>query len=118
MSPDLPSTSTMRTLSPQRAAASRQWITVSPVATLRRARAQALAAGMQFVYTGNVHEPEGQSTFCPDCHAVLVERDCYELGQWGLEDDRCRACHRTIPGRFAARPGDWGSKRLPIVIGA
>jgi pyruvate formate lyase activating enzyme len=38
-----------------------------PPATLRRARAQGLAAGLKHVYTGNVADGEGQSTCCAGC---------------------------------------------------
>ena len=37
----------------------------TPPATLTRARAIALRNGLHYVYTGNVHDPEGSSTYCP-----------------------------------------------------
>ncbi len=39
----------------------------TPAATLTRARDIALAAGLRYVYTGNVHDRAGGTTFCPGC---------------------------------------------------
>ena len=47
----------------------------TPPATLTRARRIAREAGLHHVYTGNVHDPEGQTTRCPACAAALVVRD-------------------------------------------
>ena len=45
-----------------------------------RAREIALATGIRYAYTGNVHDPTGQSTRCHGCGAILIGRDWYELG--------------------------------------
>ena len=91
----------------------------TPAATLARARRQALAAGLHYVYTGNVHDPDGQSTRCPACGALLVGRDGYEILEWGLDvAGKCRSCATPLLGRFAAHPGTWGARRLPIRISA
>ncbi len=87
----------------------------TPAATLTRARAQALAAGLRHVYTGNVHDAAGQSTYCAGCGAALIERDWYALGAWRLRaDGTCPDCGHRLAGRFAAQPGTWGSKRLRV----
>ncbi|MDH5306438.1 MAG: AmmeMemoRadiSam system radical SAM enzyme [Myxococcales bacterium] len=87
----------------------------TPATTLGRAREIARAAGMRHVYTGNVHDRAGQSTYCHACTALLIERDWYELGTWGLVDaGRCAKCGTRCPGVFEARPGDWGARRLPV----
>ncbi len=93
----------------------------TPAATLSRARSQALALGLHYVYTGNVHDGAGGSTYCPGCGVCLIERDWYRLGRWTLEVDsqgqgRCPSCSALIPGRFEPRPGSWGPKRLPVTI--
>jgi pyruvate formate lyase activating enzyme len=77
----------------------------TPVETLVRARAIARAKGLHHVYTGNVHDRDGSSTWCPGCGARLIERDWYEIGAYALDGNRCRACGREIAGRFAVRPG-------------
>src|SRR4051812_8054044 len=51
----------------------------TPPETLRRARRIALETGLRFVYTGNVHDPDGQTTRCPGCGAAAVVRDWYDL---------------------------------------
>lgn len=90
-------------------------IEATPPATLRRARALARAVGLQFVYTGNVHDAEGGSTWCPECGALLIGRNWFELTAWGLDPTGCCAsCGVRLPGVFDALPGDWGSKRLPV----
>jgi len=90
-------------------------IGVTPLATLRRAREIARGHGLRYVYTGNVSDPEGGSTWCHGCGARLIGRDRYELGDWGLSaDGRCRACGVACAGVFEARPGSWGGRRLPV----
>jgi len=87
----------------------------TPPASLTRARRIALANGIRYAYTGNVHDSEGGSTFCYGCGALLIERDWYELGEWNLtRDGRCRKCGAACPGVFDGRPGAWGPRRLPI----
>jgi pyruvate formate lyase activating enzyme len=90
----------------------------TPGATLDRAREIALANGLRYVYTGNVHDRAGQSTYCHGCGALLVERDWYELGAWNLADGRCASCGERCAGVFEARPGTWGARRLPVRIAA
>jgi len=71
--------------------------------------------GLHYVYTGNVHDRAGGSTWCPDCGALLIERDWYQLGRWGMTPDACcSACGLKIPGVFTAQPGTWGARRLPV----
>lgn len=87
----------------------------TPPKTLTRARNIALQNGIHFVYTGNVHDETGGSTYCPDCGKRLIGRDWYVLTEWNLTDDsRCRFCSRSIPGVFSGPPGDWGPRRLPV----
>ncbi len=88
----------------------------TPVETLRRARSQARAAGLLHVYTGNVADPEGQSTYCPGCGALVIERSGYTLGAWRLRGGACAACGAPIAGRFDDAPGGWGARRQPVHI--
>jgi pyruvate formate lyase activating enzyme len=89
----------------------------TPRETLARARRIALANGVRYAYTGNVHDREGGSTYCPACGSLVVERDWYELGQYRLTDEgRCRGCGEAIPGRFEGSPGRWGARRRPVLI--
>ncbi len=86
----------------------------TPPATLTRARQIARAKGLRYVYTGNVRDPEGSSTWCPGCGRRLIERDGYALGEWKLTGNRCADCGHLIAGHFDARPGTWGNRRQPV----
>ena len=87
----------------------------TPPATLVRARRIALSNGLQFVYTGNVHDREGGSTYCPSCGTRVIERDWYRLGDWRLTDSgACKSCGSNIPGVFAGAPGSWGARRVAV----
>ncbi len=89
----------------------------TPSSTLTRARNQALALGIHHVFTGNVHDVSGQSTFCASCGRMLIERNWYNLGQWNLDvNGCCRFCGACLAGHFEAEPGRWGSRRKRIFI--
>jgi pyruvate formate lyase activating enzyme len=88
----------------------------TPPDTLHRARQQALSAGLHHVYTGNVYDIDGQSTYCPACKEVLIERNWYELGHWNLNrEGRCQFCDNPLPGFFEPQPGVWGGRRQRII---
>jgi pyruvate formate lyase activating enzyme len=89
----------------------------TPPATLAGARRIARKNGLRYVYTGNVHDPEGGSSWCHGCGALLIGRDWYELTAWHLGDDgRCTACGMLIPGVFEGSPGGWGRRRMPVRV--
>jgi pyruvate formate lyase activating enzyme len=91
----------------------------TPPATLSRARRIALANGVHHAYTGNVVDPEGQSTRCSTCGELLIGRDGYVIAAWAVDEGgRCRACGSPCAGVLEARPGHWGSRRLPVRLGA
>jgi pyruvate formate lyase activating enzyme len=87
----------------------------TPPQTLKMARRIALDRGLRFVYTGNVHDPAGQSTICPSCGAGVVERDWYVLRRYELTDSgECAHCGYQIPGVFDGPAGSWGPRRMPV----
>ncbi len=87
----------------------------TPPETLSRARSIAMERGVFFAYTGNVIDPEGQSTFCPHCKHCVIGRDGYAILGWDLDDrGRCRFCGNAMPGIFESRPGQWGPRRQPV----
>ncbi len=87
----------------------------TPPETLTRARRIAVGNGLQFAYTGNVHDTQGSSTYCPRCGNRVIERDWYALGDYRLADDGvCTACGHRMPGVFDGPPGGWGRRRLPV----
>jgi pyruvate formate lyase activating enzyme len=71
---------------------------VTPPSTLKRARDIALRTGIKYCYMGNVHDREGQSTFCPECSEVVIERDWHSVIQNRLDDGRCPECNALIDG--------------------
>lgn len=89
----------------------------TPPETLSRARRQALTAGLRHVYTGNVYDKSGQSTYCTGCGHLLIERNWYTLGDWNLTANGvCRFCGTPLAGHFAAAPDQWGARRQQINI--
>ena len=93
----------------------------TPPATLSRARRIALDAGLKHVYTGNVHDIEGDTTRCASCGEPLIVRDWYEIRRYALGNDgHCPHCGSVLAGRFAAvgaAVGDaFGARRIPVAI--
>ena len=91
----------------------------TPAATLTRARAIAMDEGLHYVYTGNVHDKEGGTTFCPGCGTALIVRDWHRIESYVLTaDGKCPRCAMAIPGRFeefhASR--QFGRRRIPVSI--
>ena len=92
-------------------------IPATPIATLQRAREIALKNGVQYAYTGNVHDKAGESTYCHHCGQTLIGRDWYVLSDWNLDaEGKCNRCGTPCAGVFEARPGDWGAKRVPVQL--
>lgn len=88
----------------------------TPPETLLMAREIALQAGIKFAYVGNVDDVKNQSTYCPQCGGLLIQRNWYELGVYHLDHHRCGHCGNKIAGRFQQQPGNWGRKRQPVRI--
>ncbi len=88
----------------------------TPASTLATAYEIARKAGLSYVYTGNISDRTHQSTYCPGCGRVVIERDGYNLGVYELDRDRCRHCGAQVGGRFGDAPGTWGARRMPVRI--
>jgi len=87
----------------------------TPPGTLSRAREIAMGHGLRYVYTGNVHDEAGGSTYCHACGERLIGRDWYVITAWNLTDaGACRSCGTSCAGVFDGPPGDWGARRLPV----
>jgi len=73
----------------------------TPPATLFRAREVALKNGLHFVYTGNIQDEEGSTTYCANCRQSLLERGGFEITSNRLDKvGRCPACNTICPGVF------------------
>jgi len=93
----------------------------TPPTTLSRARHIAGDAGLNYVYTGNVHDREGGTTFCPTCQAALIVRDWYAIRHYELTATGCCPhCQTRIAGHFGANLGRdgkaFGPRRIPVHI--
>ena len=86
----------------------------TPEATLNRAREIAMQQGVRYAYTGNVHNSEGDTTFCHNCHEPLIVRDWYNLESWNLREGKCAKCNTPVAGVFEDQPGNWGARRQPV----
>lgn len=87
----------------------------TPPQCLSRARDIAMSKGLRYVYTGNVHDAIGSSTWCPHCNACLIERDWYVLGEVSVNaQGRCQACGGKIAGHFNYPVQRFGSRRIPL----
>jgi pyruvate formate lyase activating enzyme len=94
-------------------------VPATPASTLKLARRIAMDAGLRYVYTGNVRDEEGESTYCSGCGTRLIGRKTYQITEWHLTPDgRCAACGEMCAGHLEAQPGTWGSRRQPLRIKA
>ncbi len=87
----------------------------TPPSTLRRAREIALKNGVRYAYVGNIHDEQGDSTYCHQCGGLLIGRDWFRLTRWNLDDQgRCPDCQTPCAGVFEPNPGTWGPQRQPV----
>ncbi|MBI5472240.1 MAG: AmmeMemoRadiSam system radical SAM enzyme [Ignavibacteriae bacterium] len=72
----------------------------TPAETLIRAAGIGSAAGLHFVYAGNLPGKLGshENTYCPSCKSLLIERRGFRVTQNLLVNGKCPKCSRAIPG--------------------
>lgn len=63
-----------------------------------KARQIALNLGLKYVYTGNVLDREGSTTFCPSCHKPLILREGFYVRENRLANGKCTYCNEKIAG--------------------
>lgn len=66
--------------------------------TLRKARRIALAKGLNYVYTGNLHDDEGNNTYCPKCKKMLIKRNGFLVIENNIKKGKCTFCNSKIAG--------------------
>jgi len=71
---------------------------VTPIKTIRQCRKIGLNAGLKYVYTGNVPGDPGESTYCPKCGNVLIDRFGYSIHRYRIRDGKCQHCGHPIRG--------------------
>ncbi|MGD1030896.1 MAG: AmmeMemoRadiSam system radical SAM enzyme [Opitutaceae bacterium] len=75
----------------------------TPVDILVQARDAARAAGLRYVYIGNVREvPDAGTTYCPHCHRTVIERDVFAVTSFQLDGGKCRFCGTPVAGVWRA----------------
>lgn len=91
---------------------------LTPFTTIQRACGIARKNSLLYVYAGNVHDPDNDSTYCPECGELLVSRDWYKLSDWNLKYGRCTKCNTLSAGVFEDITGYWGRRRQSVNISA
>jgi len=72
-------------------------ISSTPVSTLERLYNIAREK-LHYVYLGNVAGSEGQNTYCPFCHHLLISRFGYNTSITGIGvDGKCKKCGLLVP---------------------
>jgi pyruvate formate lyase activating enzyme len=92
-------------------------LVATPAATLTRARRIALDAGLHYVYTGNVHDSVGGTTYCPQCSVALIVRDWHRIEAYRVtETGNCPDCGTAIAGRYERYAKQFGRRRMPLSL--
>lgn len=78
-----------------------QHLPPTPEKSLLNARRIAIESGLQFVYVGNMSDREGESTWCPTCGTLVIERTGYQIMNNCLHNGKCPNCETSIPGIWA-----------------
>lgn len=72
----------------------------TPGSTLETARNIALSMGIKYCYVGNVHNVDGQTTYCPSCNYPVIKRDWHSVYANKLKGNQCPKCGTDIAGIF------------------
>jgi pyruvate formate lyase activating enzyme len=70
----------------------------TPTRTLVRAREIGLAAGLRYVYVGNVPGSDGEHTFCYNCGQRVIGRWGFTITDHRMKDGKCDKCGVVIDG--------------------
>jgi len=77
----------------------------TPVSVLEQARNDALAAGMHYVYIGNVPGHAAENTYCHNCGKMIVERRGFVIHSNDIVNGKCKFCGEGIPGVWGGASG-------------
>jgi len=67
----------------------------TPIETIERALEIGRAAGLRYVYAGNV--AGRQDTRCPSCGATVIAREGFHVATTDLDGSACGACGARLP---------------------
>jgi len=70
----------------------------TPTSALERAWRIGRDVGLRYVYVGNVPGHDTESTHCPGCGTVVIERYGYQTRAKALRDGKCTKCGTAIAG--------------------
>ncbi len=70
------------------------------LAKLREARKIGIAAGLKYVYEGNIPGEEKEDTICPSCGELLVKRLGFSVMKNVISQGKCPKCGAKIAGRL------------------
>lgn len=70
----------------------------TPIETLQRAEQIGKAAGLRYIYPGNVPGARSESTFCYNCNSMLIERAGYRIISNNIKNSRCPQCNTEVAG--------------------
>jgi len=70
----------------------------TPASTLQRAYDIAKAAGLRYVYIGNLPSAKAENTYCPKCRHLLIEREGYYITKNEIKNGCCPDCGEKIAG--------------------
>jgi pyruvate formate lyase activating enzyme len=70
----------------------------TPLETLMEARRIGYAAGLNYVYTGNIPGQGGEDTACPGCGDIAIARRGFRIVDNRVRAGRCSGCGTTIHG--------------------
>ena len=70
-------------------------------ATMMRACEIGRAAGLKYVYVGNLPGAKAESTYCAQCGEMVIERVGYTLGEVCMKDGGCAKCGAKVDGVFS-----------------
>ena len=70
----------------------------TPVETLMQARQIGIAAGLKYVYTGNIPGRGGEDTICPGCGETVITRRGFQVMDNRMRKGRCSGCGTVIDG--------------------
>ena len=70
----------------------------TPVSVLEDARQIAIDEGINYVYIGNVPGHKYNSTFCPMCGSLLIDRVHFVVSKNRMREGKCPSCGLAISG--------------------
>jgi len=77
-----------------------QNLSPTPIETLQKAAKIARKTKLLYIYIGNVPGIKEESTYCPKCKKILIERKGYDVRQINIIDGKCKFCKQNIPGHW------------------